>query len=142
MGKRRDQPVRLPACKSNNFGRKYLRSKVDCGGKCQRPAMVHAGVAIMIVWYSRACPLAAGVDGDLLRLPAGADRDLHQPLHGRRGHIIKRGNGDMEQQRQKRDHPGSTVSNRPERVAAEICPRFHETQSACSEVREKQQFVA
>jgi hypothetical protein len=48
----------------------------------------------------------------------------------------------MEQQRQKRDHPASAMARWPECVAAEICPRFHETQSACSEVREKQQFVA
>lgn len=56
--------------------------------------------------------LAVMIEEDLFFFATSADRGLDQPARRRPGKVVERGDGDMEEDRQKRKQPGGSLPNR------------------------------
>ncbi len=98
-----------------------------CGESCNEEgrAMADAGVAIMVRGRGLLDRLAVLVEEDLLCLATGADRRLDQAARRRPGKIVESGDGDMEEDRQKRNHPDGSMTNRLKDAAADVGLKPH-----------------
>lgn len=108
-------------------GHRRRRDERDQVRHCRRKgrddegrAMADAGVAIVVSGRGLLDRLAVVIEEDLLFFATGADRGLDQPARRRPGEVVERGDGDMEEDRQKRDHPGSSLTNRLKDSAAHV----------------------
>ena len=120
MGARMSQRVDETGHRRRCDERDQMRCR--CGESCDEEgrAMIDAGVAIMMRGRGLLDRLAVLVEEDLFCFAASADRRLDQAARRRPGKVVERGDGDMEEDRQKRNHPGGSLTNRLENAAADV----------------------
>jgi hypothetical protein len=119
--------VERAAGRTESESGKGHRQNVGHGRKGQNTTMRHARMTIVIIGWHLFDGFAGLIDQNLLGLATGANGDLHQPLNGGRCNVVKRRDGDMEEEGKNSDKPSCPMTDGLEGLAVDICPSAHKT---------------